>query len=319
VWNDQETLLMLEALELFGADNWLQVADHVGTKLPHQCVLHFLQLPIEDPYLEQMELEGEGASLPGVDVARGGASEVGRGGEVEVPKPGAPLSFPLANRVNGLKEGALPFVDAGNPMMAQVAFLAAMVSPRVAAAAAQAALHALMEDHPAHETQHLLKQQQIGNLETKTGNIQTNTGNVEQQQAQAEVRKRPRPEEADGGEDDALDRAAKLQGTDGATEADQPMGADTSAAGSSPAAATAATAAAAAAAAAAVAAAAAAATAGPSAMAPSLLRTQQAAATALGSAAVKAKLMADQEEREIQRLTTHVVELQVTRGGLEGV
>ena len=34
---------------------------------------------------------------------------------------------------------------------------------------------------------------------------------------------------------------------------------------------------------------------------------------------VKAKLIADQEEREIQRLTTHAVELQVTRGGLEGV
>ena len=37
-------------------------------------------------------------------------------------------------------EGPLPFNDAGNPVMAQVAFLTAMVSPKIAAAAAQRAL-----------------------------------------------------------------------------------------------------------------------------------------------------------------------------------
>lgn len=37
-------------------------------------------------------------------------------------------------------EGPLPFSDAGNPVMAQIAFLTAMVSPRIAAAAAQRAL-----------------------------------------------------------------------------------------------------------------------------------------------------------------------------------
>ena len=31
VWTDQDTLLLLEGLELFG-DNWAEVADHVGTK-----------------------------------------------------------------------------------------------------------------------------------------------------------------------------------------------------------------------------------------------------------------------------------------------
>lgn len=34
----------------------------------------------------------------------------------------------------------MPFNDAGNPVMAQVAFLTAMVSPKIAAAAAQRAL-----------------------------------------------------------------------------------------------------------------------------------------------------------------------------------
>jgi hypothetical protein len=37
-------------------------------------------------------------------------------------------------------QGPLPFNDAGNPVMAQVAFLTAMVSPKIAAAAAQRAL-----------------------------------------------------------------------------------------------------------------------------------------------------------------------------------
>ena len=50
-WTDQETLLLLEGLEMFG-ENWEAVASHVVSKDKQQCVLHFLRLPIEDPYLE---------------------------------------------------------------------------------------------------------------------------------------------------------------------------------------------------------------------------------------------------------------------------
>ena len=50
-WTDQETLLLLEALELFG-ENWNEIAEHVATKTKAQCILHFLQMPIEDPFLE---------------------------------------------------------------------------------------------------------------------------------------------------------------------------------------------------------------------------------------------------------------------------
>lgn len=49
-WSDQETLLLLEALEVFGAD-WAMVAEHVGGKTPLQCVQRLLQLPIEDMLL----------------------------------------------------------------------------------------------------------------------------------------------------------------------------------------------------------------------------------------------------------------------------
>lgn len=44
---------------------------------------------------------------------------------------------------------------------------------------------------------------------------------------------------------------------------------------------------------------------------PSVAKVRTAAANALASAAVKAKLLADQEEREIQRLVAGVIENQV--------
>lgn len=50
-WNDQETLLLLEALEMY-KDDWNKVCEHVGSRTQDECILHFLRLPIEDPYLE---------------------------------------------------------------------------------------------------------------------------------------------------------------------------------------------------------------------------------------------------------------------------
>lgn len=57
-WTDQETLLLLEALELHG-DNWQEVADHVVTKTRAQCLAHFLQLPIEERFLDELEARAE--------------------------------------------------------------------------------------------------------------------------------------------------------------------------------------------------------------------------------------------------------------------
>ncbi|XP_023529451.1 SWI/SNF complex subunit SWI3D-like [Cucurbita pepo subsp. pepo] len=50
-WTDQETLLLLEALELY-KENWNEIAEHVATKTKAQCILHFIQMPIEDSFLE---------------------------------------------------------------------------------------------------------------------------------------------------------------------------------------------------------------------------------------------------------------------------
>lgn len=48
-WKDQETLLLLEAIELYD-DDWNAIAEHVGTRTREQCLSHFLQLPIEEPF-----------------------------------------------------------------------------------------------------------------------------------------------------------------------------------------------------------------------------------------------------------------------------
>ncbi|CAA2998970.1 SWI SNF complex subunit SWI3D [Olea europaea subsp. europaea] len=48
-WTDQETLLLLEAIEIF-RDNWSEIAEHVATKTKSQCILHFVQMPIEDAF-----------------------------------------------------------------------------------------------------------------------------------------------------------------------------------------------------------------------------------------------------------------------------
>lgn len=50
-WTDQETLLLLEALELY-KENWNEIAEHVGTKSKAQCILHFVQMPIEDAFVD---------------------------------------------------------------------------------------------------------------------------------------------------------------------------------------------------------------------------------------------------------------------------
>jgi SWI/SNF related-matrix-associated actin-dependent regulator of chromatin subfamily C len=61
-WTDQETLLLLEGIEKFN-DNWNNIAEHVGTKSKAQCIHHFIRLPVEDSWLENMKVsEGSAPS-----------------------------------------------------------------------------------------------------------------------------------------------------------------------------------------------------------------------------------------------------------------
>lgn len=50
-WSDQETLLLLEGVEMYD-DDWSKIEEHVATRTAQQCIRRFLELPIEDPYLQ---------------------------------------------------------------------------------------------------------------------------------------------------------------------------------------------------------------------------------------------------------------------------
>lgn len=99
-WDDGEVLLLLEGLEKFD-ESWAEIADHVGTRTREECVVKFLQLEIEDKYLD---------------------------------------TEPSVNGTAGLgllgAQGQIPFTQADNPVMSVVGFLASLTDPAVAAAAA---------------------------------------------------------------------------------------------------------------------------------------------------------------------------------------
>ena len=138
-WTDAETLLLLEGLEMFD-DDWSAVANHVGTRSREQCITKFIQLPIEDNFLD-------------------GASQADLG----------PLQYARRDQVDKLGKPIVPFAQADNPVMSVVAFLASAVNPAVAAAAAQSALGEL--------TDNLRKRQQkSGAAETAAGDKDAGKG-----------------------------------------------------------------------------------------------------------------------------------------------
>ena len=100
-WSDAEILRLLEGLEKYDED-WGEIAEHVGTRTREECVLQFLQLDIEDKYLE---------SEP-------------------------PLAAPTGLQMLGSAGGQLPFSQADNPVMSVVGFLASLADPASTAAAA---------------------------------------------------------------------------------------------------------------------------------------------------------------------------------------
>ncbi|KAG2535628.1 SWI/SNF complex subunit SWI3D-like isoform X3 [Panicum virgatum] len=60
-WTDEETLLLLEGLEIFGG-KWAEIAEHVATKTKTQCMLHFLQMQIEDRFHDAEDIN---QNIPG--------------------------------------------------------------------------------------------------------------------------------------------------------------------------------------------------------------------------------------------------------------
>ncbi|KAF9574576.1 hypothetical protein EC968_006189 [Mortierella alpina] len=235
-WTDQETLLLLEGLELYDED-WNLVAEHVGTRGREQCILHFLQLPIEDPYL-------------------GGMTE---------------------SELGPLRYHKTPFSETDNPVMSVVAFLASVVNPGVAAAAAQSALKELA----------LAKKKVQTAIEKETERSKDRAETDKDKEVDASVgNAKEAPDSAESMDVDAADRPKVEEGdaipkeetvSNPLNESAEDSLEDTDIAG----------------------------------IPRSIL--ERAAAAALGSAAAKAKTLADYEEREIQRLVTVVVEMQLKK------
>ncbi|GMG21661.1 unnamed protein product [Ambrosiozyma monospora] len=98
-WTAEELKKLLEGIKKF-KDEWQHVADYVGTKTAEECIIRFLQLPIEDKFLEKNR------NLLG------------------------PLKY-IPN---------LSFSSTDNPIMSTLAFLSRLVDPEVAAAASARAI-----------------------------------------------------------------------------------------------------------------------------------------------------------------------------------
>ncbi|KYR02160.1 myb domain-containing protein [Tieghemostelium lacteum] len=108
-WSDQETLLLLEALDIY-SDSWTDVADHVGTKTKEQCLLHFLRLPIEDSYLEDN------------------------------------ITKSTSNGIHRDLDYSSHSAELNNPVLSLISFLSSATSPLIASVAAKAASDALQSE-----------------------------------------------------------------------------------------------------------------------------------------------------------------------------
>lgn len=177
-WTDQETLLLLEALELY-KENWNEIAEHVATKTKAQCILHFVQMPIEDPFMDcddqpDVSLKDDVGPLSATEDAHD-SKDVNGGAEHEdkdISSP--PLSTSIENsKPAGISEAQMiqeqdencilkalreafevvgsphspedkfSFSEAGNPVMALAAFLVRLVEPDVVTASTRTSLKSI--------------------------------------------------------------------------------------------------------------------------------------------------------------------------------
>ncbi|ODV61505.1 Swi3p, partial [Ascoidea rubescens DSM 1968] len=104
-WKPEEIKKLLEGVETFNS-NWHKIAEFVGTKTPEQCILRFLKLPIEDPYLEKH------------------------------PEKLGPLKY----------APYIPFSAIDNPIMTAIAYLCELVDADIAKSASQNAIKKIERD-----------------------------------------------------------------------------------------------------------------------------------------------------------------------------
>jgi SWI/SNF related-matrix-associated actin-dependent regulator of chromatin subfamily C len=125
-WTDKETLHLLEAVLHYGED-WKKVSHHVGSRSEKDCIARFTRLPFGEQFMGPKE------------------DKIQFGNDCDLnEESGSHISKRLR---------LTPLADASNPIMAQVAFLSAIVGSDVAVAAGQAAISAQSQvDISASET-----------------------------------------------------------------------------------------------------------------------------------------------------------------------
>ncbi|KAK1293792.1 SWI/SNF complex subunit SWI3A [Acorus calamus] len=261
-WTDAETLLLLEAVLKHG-DDWNLIAQHVRTKNQVDCISKLIQLPFGEHML------GSTSNTSNIGTANGHLSDAKQSQDtsdelqqevIQVDEPNNELQQEViqvdeqeaGDGISGPppKRRCLAFSsDASCALMKQVALLSMVVGPRIASAAAEAAVAALCEEIPyAQEIIQVKDGEFCGDLLSKLENEQewvpkVENGKMEENHELHEV-----------------------------SEPDQDNN-----------------------------------------FGPTTLHIRVAIATALGAASAHAKLLADQEDREIEHLTATIIELQLKK------
>ncbi|KAK4378358.1 hypothetical protein RND71_000220 [Anisodus tanguticus] len=176
-WTDQETLLLLEALELY-KENWNEIAEHVATKTKAQCILHFIEMPIEDIFLDTdaesnkcvkekedavLSKDDTSASIdaPETTESKDDRNDKQLSSTVETSKPENVNGLTPQEEVgencalNALRDAftavrfypppgeRVSFAEAGNPVMALAAFLVKLVEAKRVTASVRSSLKSI--------------------------------------------------------------------------------------------------------------------------------------------------------------------------------
>jgi SWIRM domain/Myb-like DNA-binding domain/SWIRM-associated region 1 len=124
-WKPQETARLLKAIGMY-KDDWTSITECVRTRSRDECMLRFLQMPLEDAAVEQHDNE--------LGVTLNGSAHQSAASSSE------DLLWSRTSSYRKETSSRMPFEDTANPLMSQIAFIAHAVSPQIASSAARAAM-----------------------------------------------------------------------------------------------------------------------------------------------------------------------------------
>eukprot|EP00775_Hariotina_reticulata_P005697 gene5697-5935_t len=119
-WRPEETMLLLEGLELYKED-WAAIAAHVGTRSQAACLMHFVRLPIEDQFID--DVAGMGSTTAAAATATASSAAAAAAAAAQGPAGDGPTTAAAALARHGLlgvgPDGLplMPFVEDQNPLM----------------------------------------------------------------------------------------------------------------------------------------------------------------------------------------------------------